>query len=143
LDPRVKPEDDGVWVCYGGKREHNYYDPASKDHPSSLALDDRHPHHHPTRMGSYTYIITNHKRGTLYIGVTANIERRIYEHREGLTPGFAWKYGCTRLVWYEDHADIVSAIQREKSLKRWYRQWKIELIEKANPDWRDLYYELW
>lgn len=94
-------------------------------------------------MGGYTYIITNHKRGTLYIGVTADLERRIYEHREGLTPGFAWKYGCTRLVWYEDHADIASAIQREKSLKRWYRQWKIELIEKANPDWRDLYYELW
>lgn len=108
-----------------------------------LALDDRYLHQHPTRMGGYTYIITNHKRGTLYIGVTADIERRIYEHREGLTPGFAWKYGCTRLVWYEDHADIVSAIQREKSLKRWYRQWKIELIEKANPDWRDLYYELW
>lgn len=94
-------------------------------------------------MGGYTYIITNHKRGTLYIGVTADLERRIYEHRAGLTPGFPGKYGCTRLVWYEDHADIVSAIQREKSLKRWYRQWKIELIEKANPDWRDLYYELW
>ena len=82
-------------------------------------------------MGGYTYIITNHKRGTLYIGVTADLERRIYEHREGLTPGFAWKYGCTRLVWYEDHADIASAIQREKSLKRWYRQWKIELIKNT------------
>ncbi|WP_183871176.1 GIY-YIG nuclease family protein [Rhizobium sp. BK491] len=94
-------------------------------------------------MGGCTYITTNHKRGTLYIGVTADLERRIYERREGLTPGFAWKYGCTRLVWYEDHADIVSAIQKEKSLKRWYRQWKIDLVENTNPDWRDLYYELW
>lgn len=83
-------------------------------------------------MGGYTYIITNQKRGTLYIGVTSDLERRIYEHREGLTPGFAWKYGCTRLVWYEGHPDISAAIQREKSLKRWYRQWKIELIENAN-----------
>ncbi|WP_112605664.1 GIY-YIG nuclease family protein [Rhizobium sp. WW22] len=74
-------------------------------------------------MGGCTYIITNHKRGTLYIGVTADLERS-----EGLTPGFAWKYGCTRLVWYEDHADIVSAIQKEKSQKRWYRQWKIDLV---------------
>lgn len=72
--------------------------------PHSPTLDGYHPHQHHTRMGGYTYIITNHKRGTLYIGVTADIERRIYEHREGLTPGFAWKYGCTRLVWYEDHA---------------------------------------
>jgi putative endonuclease len=109
----------------------------------SLTLDGYHSRQHHTRMGGYVYIITNQKRGTLYIGVTSDLERRIYEHREGITPGFAWKYGCTRLVWYEDHSDISAAIQREKSLKRWYRQWKIELIESANPDWRDLYYELW
>ncbi|MBY3220360.1 GIY-YIG nuclease family protein [Rhizobium laguerreae] len=83
------------------------------------------------------------ENGTLYIGVTSDLERRIYEHREGLTPGFAWKYGCTRLVWYEEHWDIGSAIQREKSLKRWYRQWKIDLVETMNPDWNDLYLTLW
>jgi putative endonuclease len=87
--------------------------------------------------------ISNHKRGTLYIGVTSKLKRRIFEHREGLTPSFASKYGCNQLVWYEEHQQIGTAIQREKSLKRWYRQWKIELIEKMNPDWRDLYLQLW
>ncbi|MDH6206580.1 MULTISPECIES: GIY-YIG nuclease family protein [Rhizobium] len=94
-------------------------------------------------MAGYVYIVTNQKNGTLYIGVTSDLERRIYEHREGLTPGFAWKYGCTRLVWYEEHWDIGSAIQREKSLKRWYRQWKIDLVETMNPNWNDLYLTLW
>ncbi|MFN4208532.1 MAG: GIY-YIG nuclease family protein [Agrobacterium albertimagni] len=93
-------------------------------------------------MAGYVYIVTNQKRGTLYIGVTSDLERRIYEHREALTPGFASKYGCRQLVWYEEHDSIGTAIQREKSLKRWYRQWKIALIEGVNPDWRDLYYEL-
>lgn len=63
----------------------------------------------------------------------------MYEHREGLTPGFAWKYGCTRLVWYDAFDTIQTAIQREKTMKRWLRQWKIELIEKQNPHWMDLY----
>jgi len=94
-------------------------------------------------MAGFVYIVTNHKRGTLYIGVTSDLERRIFEHREGLTPGFASKYGCVQLVWYEEHLQIGTAIQREKSLKRWYRQWKVELIEKMNPDWHDLYFELW
>ncbi|WP_394691937.1 GIY-YIG nuclease family protein [Hoeflea sp.] len=89
------------------------------------------------------YIVTNHKHGTLYIGVTSDLERRIHEHREALTPGFASKYGCRQLVWYEEHLDTGGAIQREKSLKRWYRKWKIDLIERFNPDWRDLYHELW
>jgi putative endonuclease len=90
-------------------------------------------------MAGYVYIVTNQKRGTLYIGVTSDLEGRTYEHREGLTPGFASKYDCTRLVWYEEHERIGNAIQREKSLKRWYRQWKINLIESMNPDWDDLY----
>jgi len=90
-------------------------------------------------MAGYVYIITNQKNGTLYIGVTSNIEQRVYEHREGLTKGFAWKYECTRLVWYDQYDTIEAAIQREKTMKRWLRQWKIELIEKHNPDWMDLY----
>ena len=94
-------------------------------------------------MTGYVYILTNHKHGTLYIGVTADLERRIHEHREKRTPGFSSKYDCTRLVWYEEHGSIGTAIQREKSLKRWYREWKIALIETMNPEWRDLYPELW
>jgi putative endonuclease len=94
-------------------------------------------------MAGYVYIVTNHKHGTLYTRVTPDLAGRIYEHREGLTPGFTSKYGCTRLVWYEEHARIVDAIQREKSLKRWLRQWKIELIESINPGWNDLYPTLW
>ncbi|MHC1547117.1 GIY-YIG nuclease family protein [Phyllobacterium sp. K27] len=90
-------------------------------------------------MAGYVYIITNQKHGTLYIGVTSDLPGRIYQHREGHTPGFAWKYGCTRLVWYQQYESIVDAIQREKSLKRWYRQWKIDLIETTNPGWDDLY----
>ncbi|WP_377299360.1 GIY-YIG nuclease family protein [Rhizobium sp. SGZ-381] len=94
-------------------------------------------------MTGYVYIITNQRNGTLYIGVTSDIARRIWEHREGLNDGFATKYGCRMLVWYEEHDRIETAIQREKSLKRWYRKWKIQLIESMNPDWRDLYPELW
>ncbi|CAK7259995.1 GIY-YIG nuclease family protein [Shinella yambaruensis] len=94
-------------------------------------------------MTGYVYIVTNQRNGTLYIGVTADLERRIHEHREKVTPGFSSKYDCVRLVWYEEHDSIGTAIQREKSLKRWYRQWKVELIEAMNPDWRDLYLELW
>ena len=92
-------------------------------------------------MSGYVYIVTNKRNGTLYIGVTSNLEQRIYEHREGLNQGFTSRYGCTRLVWYEEHFEIGSAIQREKSLKRWYRAWKIELINQFNPTWRDLYEE--
>jgi putative endonuclease len=90
-------------------------------------------------MAGYVYIITNQKHGTLYVGVTSDLPGRIYQHREGHTPGFAWKYGCTQLVWYQQYESIVDAIQREKSLKRWYRQWKIDLIETTNPGWDDLY----
>ena len=74
-----------------------------------------------------------------YIGATGYLNRRIWEHREGLIPGFTKKYGLKRLVWYEPHEDMGGAFQREKSLKRWPRQWKINLIERENPHWDDLY----
>ncbi|OLP44326.1 GIY-YIG nuclease family protein [Rhizobium oryziradicis] len=93
-------------------------------------------------MAGFVYIMTNHKHGTLYIGVTSDLARRVYEHREAITGGFTTRYDLRQLVWYEEHYEIGSAIQREKSLKRWYRQWKIDLIEAFNPDWRDLYSEL-
>lgn len=78
-------------------------------------------------------------RGTLYTGVTANLVRRVWEHREHVIPGFTAKYDCSRLVWFERHDDLRAALQREKNIKHWSRQWKIDLIVAANPDWRDLW----
>ena len=85
------------------------------------------------------YILTDRNRGTLYIGVTSQLARRIGEHREGLYRGFTKTHSLKRLVWYEPHEEMTVAIQREKSLKRWPRQWKINLIERENPHWDDLY----
>jgi putative endonuclease len=90
----------------------------------------------------YVYILASKKNGTLYIGVTNNLIRRVYEHRNGLIEGFTKKYGVNKLVYYEQTEDIKSAIERGKRLKKWKRQWKIELIEKMNPMWKDLYDEL-
>lgn len=85
------------------------------------------------------YIMASGKHGTLYIGVTSDLIARVSQHREGTTPGFTTRYGVTRLVWFEWRESIVDAIQREKSLKRYYRAWKINLIEQDNPNWDDLY----
>jgi putative endonuclease len=87
----------------------------------------------------YVYILASRKNGTLYIGVTNDIVRRVYQHRHGITGGFASKYGATKLVWFEDTPNIAGAIQREKRLKKWPRAWKINLIDTQNPDWVDLY----
>jgi putative endonuclease len=86
----------------------------------------------------YVYILASKRNGTLYIGVTNDLERRLYEHKNNLVEGFTSKYNVHHLVYYEDVNDIQSALQREKQLKRWTRKWKIELIEKVNPEWRDL-----
>jgi putative endonuclease len=85
------------------------------------------------------YIISSQRNGTLYIGVTNDLARRIHEHKTKATPGFTSRYDVCNLVWYEEHADINDAIAREKSLKRWERKWKLKLIEAANPEWLDLY----
>jgi len=85
------------------------------------------------------YMMSDRPRGTIYLGVTSQLPRRIWEHREGVEPGFTRRYGLKRLVWYEPHDDMGVAIGREKSPKRWPRQWKINLIEAANPHWADLY----
>jgi len=87
----------------------------------------------------HVYILTNKKNGTLYVGVTNNLVRRVHEHREHRVEGFTKKYGLSKLVHYEQTSDIISAIVREKRLKKWQRKWKIFLIENGNPDWRDLY----
>ena len=90
-------------------------------------------------MSGYVYILASRKHGTLYTGVTSNLEQRSWEHREGLTAGFTKKYGVKRLVWYRDYPDIRDAIDEEKRIKKWRRKWKLELIEAMNPDWADLY----
>jgi putative endonuclease len=87
------------------------------------------------------YIMASRKRGTLYIGVTSNLPKRVWEHREGVVEGFTKQYGVKNLVWYEVHEDPVGAITREKQLKKWNRAWKLELIENKNPEWKDLFLE--
>jgi len=90
----------------------------------------------------YLYILASRKNGTLYTGVTNNLVRRVYEHKENLVPGFTKKYNVHKLVYYEQCTDIYSAIARGKRIKKWKRQWKINLIESVNPDWTDLYDEI-
>lgn len=90
----------------------------------------------------YVYILTTRKNTVLYVGVTNNVARRVYEHREGLAGGFTKRYSVTKLVYFEGHERPGDAIQRETNIKRWPRQWKIELIESINPGWRDLYEDL-
>jgi len=89
--------------------------------------------------GGYVYILASERNGTLYVGVTSDLIRRVWEHREGAVPGFTSKYGVKSLVWFEQHDDIESAIRREKAIKKWRRAWKLSLIEETNPNWRNLY----
>ena len=88
------------------------------------------------------YLLASARRGTLYIGVTSNLVQRIWQHREHAAQGFTERYDVTRLVWYEPHDTMESAILREKRLKKWKREWKIDLIEQTNPDWRDLWQDI-
>ena len=90
-------------------------------------------------MQPCVYIMSNHRHGTLYIGVTSNLVRRAYEHRNGLLDGFTKRYGLTMLVWHEHHDRMDAAITREKQMKAWKRAWKIRQIEEMNPAWTDLY----
>lgn len=87
----------------------------------------------------YVYMMASRRNGTLYVGVTSDLARRAYEHREGLIKGFTSRYGVTMLVWYDHFPTADEAISFEKRLKRWRRSWKLELIEKMNPQWLDLY----
>jgi putative endonuclease len=90
----------------------------------------------------YVYILASKRNGTLYIGVTNDLIRRVYEHKNDLIGGFTRKYSVHRLVYYEQYNDPVNAIQREKRLKKWNRHWKIKLIEKENPEWKNIYLQL-
>jgi putative endonuclease len=88
------------------------------------------------------YILANKRNGTLYVGVTSDLQQRAWTHKNDLVEGFTKKYGVHRLVYCELHQDMMSAITREKQIKKWNRAWKLELIEKSNPDWRDLWDEI-
>jgi putative endonuclease len=87
----------------------------------------------------WVYILASKPGGTLYVGVTRDLVRRVYEHRNGLVPGFTKRYGVKLLVYFEQHDTPIAAIQREKNIKHWSREWKIDLIVGSNPSWRDLY----
>lgn len=90
-------------------------------------------------MAYYVYILASRRDGAIYVGITNDLVRRVYEHRIKAVRGFTAKYNITQLVWFEVYDDPISAISREKELKKWKRAWKIQLIEKDNPDWNDLY----
>jgi putative endonuclease len=90
----------------------------------------------------YVYILTRARNSVFYVGVTNNLVRRVHEHKMGLVEGFTQKYNIKQLVYYEQYEDIQLAIQREKSIKKWKRQYKINAIEGMNPDWKDLYFDI-
>jgi putative endonuclease len=90
----------------------------------------------------WVYILASRPRGTLYVGVTNDLIRRVYEHREGLVDGFTEEHSLKMLVYHEQHATAMAAIQREKNIKHWSRSWKIDLIRSINPDWPDLWEEV-
>ncbi len=85
----------------------------------------------------FTYMMASSAR-IVYIGVTGNLERGVWQHKNNDVPGFTYRYGCTKLVWFGETSDVYEALQEEKRLKQWHRQWKINLIEQNNPGWRDL-----
>jgi putative endonuclease len=87
----------------------------------------------------FVYLMASRLNGTLYLGVTSDLVQRAFQHRNGMTDGFSRRYGCTILVWYECHDDLQQARLREVQIKKWKRDWKLRLIERANPDWLDLY----
>lgn len=89
----------------------------------------------------YVYMLASSRYGTLYVGVTSNLVQRVWQHREAVVDGFTKKYEVKRLVWFETHVGIVEAITREKQIKRWNRTWKVNLIQRTNPLWRDLFDE--
>jgi putative endonuclease len=92
-------------------------------------------------MSGYFYILANKRIGTLYSGVTNDLTRRVSEHKSAVIKGFTSRYKTHKLVYFEEYDDIAEAIHREKCVKEWKREWKLELIEKSNPDWKDLYNE--
>jgi putative endonuclease len=93
-------------------------------------------------LGGWLYMMANRRDGVIYVGVTSDLPKRVWEHREGVVEGFTKRYRLKRLAYFERLADILSAIQREKNIKHWPRAWKVALIEEQNPEWKDLYDQL-
>ncbi|MGV3633280.1 MAG: GIY-YIG nuclease family protein [Pseudorhodoplanes sp.] len=93
-------------------------------------------------MSFYVYIVASRRNGTLYTGMTDNLIARIWQHRDGIMPGFTKEHGIKLLVWFEQHETRESALLRERQIKKWNRKWKLDLIEEDNPAWRDLYVEI-
>ncbi|NVO17653.1 MAG: GIY-YIG nuclease family protein [Rhodoplanes sp.] len=93
-------------------------------------------------MSFYVYMLASRRNGTLYVGMTDDLVRRVWEHRAGVVPGFTRRYGVKILVWYEQHANRESAFLRERQIKKWNRAWKMQLIDARNGSWRDLWEEI-
>jgi putative endonuclease len=93
-------------------------------------------------MGFYVYIVASRRNGTLYTGMTDNLLQRIWQHKNNVFPGFTKRYGVKMVVWYEQHDTREAALRRERQIKKWNRSWKLQLIERTNPTWRDLYDEI-
>ena len=156
MDPRLRGGD-GWWDRRAGKpRTHTQEEPEHRRLRQSRAADPP-PIVTPAQAGVHeapgscddrgmkqpcVYILANGRNGTLYVGVTSDLPRRVWEHKNDLADGFTKRHGVHRLVHAEFHATMEAAIQREKRIKKWRRAWKIRLIEEANADWRDLYEEL-
>jgi putative endonuclease len=96
----------------------------------------------PREINPFVYIMASQRNGTIYTGVTSNLMQRVWQHREGVVPGFTLEYRVKYLVWYEQHGTMDSAIRREKQIKAWRRSWKLALFEGENPEWRDLAVDL-
>ena len=93
-------------------------------------------------MNCAVYLLASARNGTLYVGVTSDLVKRIYEHKHGMADGFTKKYAVKMLVWFEMSSDITAAITREKKIKKWNRLWKLRLVDQSNPEWRDLYADI-
>ncbi len=106
--------------------------------PLNTPLVSPPPMPHLSVMKGYVYILASKRNGTLYTGVTSDLPGRLFEHQNELTKGFTSRYGVKTLVWFEEHDLVTSAITREKTIKKWPRQWKLNLIESMNPDWEDI-----
>ena len=96
----------------------------------------------PVSKHPCVYILASRRNGTLYVGVTSDLVKRVWEHRDNLAEGFTKRHGVHTLVWFEQHATMESAIAREKAIKEWKRRWKLDLVEQQNPEWRDLYTDI-
>jgi putative endonuclease len=120
-----------IWATFAQDRHSGVHVFARARNPSLVLM-----------MAYYVYLLASKKNGTLYLGVTNNIVRRIYEHKTKVVDGFTTRYGVDKLVWFEIYDDALTAIAREKELKKWRRDWKIRLIEENNLEWIDLYPEI-